>query len=98
MLIDGEQTECAITKKFSDFVVAKGLYKSRQRILVLEAFLATGQQNSVEDLFAVLRGKHPAFGRSTVYRTMKLIVECGIAREHAVAGTHARYEKISTAS
>ena len=87
MLIDGEQTACAITKIFSDFVAAKGLYMSRQRILVLEAFQSAGEQSSVEELFTMLRENHPAFGRSTVYRTMKLMVECGVARVIVVDGT-----------
>ncbi|MHB8058352.1 MAG: Fur family transcriptional regulator [Desulfuromonadaceae bacterium] len=96
MLIDCKQTDCTITKIFSDFVAAKGLNMSRQRTLVLEAFLSAEQQNNVEDLFIVLREKHPAFGRSTVYRTMKLMVECGIVRVITVDGA-SRIEKCQEA-
>jgi len=46
MLIDGNQADCTIKKIFSDFVAAKGLNMSRQRTLVLEAFLSAEQQTA----------------------------------------------------
>jgi hypothetical protein len=61
MLKCGQQTSCTITKIFSDFVAAKGLHMSRQRILVLEAFQSAGEQSSIEELFTILRENHPAF-------------------------------------
>lgn len=65
---------------------------SRQRALVLDAFISERRQISVDDLFIKLRTRHPTFGRSTVYRTMKLLAECGIARVISVDGA-CRYEK-----
>lgn len=92
MLTGEEQMHCAITDIFRKFIAAKGLNMSRQRALVLDAFLSEMQQISVDDLFIKLRTKHPAIGRSTVYRTMKLLAECGIARFVLVDGT-CWYEK-----
>jgi Fur family ferric uptake transcriptional regulator len=77
---------------FRDFIVARGLNMSRQRILVLESFLSAEQQITADDLFTGLRSKQPALGRTTVYRTLKLMVECGIARMIVVDGT-CRYER-----
>jgi len=91
MLTGEERMDCTATRTFRDFITAKGLNMSRQRILVMDAFLSESEQISVDDLFIKLRTRHPALGRSTVYRTMKLLAECGIARFVLVDGT-CRYE------
>lgn len=87
MLTGEGQLSCVVTKTFRDFIAANGLNMSRQRTLILGAFLSSGQQITVDDLFAELRRKQPAVGRSTVYRTLKLIAECGIARVILLDGT-----------
>lgn len=93
MLTGEEQMRSAITDIFRKFIAAKGLNMSRQRIIVMDAFLSESRQIDVDDLFIKLRAKHPAIGRSTVYRTMKLLAECGIARLFLVDGT-CWYEKV----
>lgn len=92
MMTGEEQTICTVTNIFREFIAARGLNMSRQRTRVLEEFLSVGQQITVDDLFIKLRTKHPTIGRTTVYRNLKLIVECGIARVILVDGT-CRYEK-----
>lgn len=92
MLTGEEQLGCAITEIFRKFIAARGLNMSRQRALVLDAFLSESRQISVDDLFIELRTRHPTLGRSTVYRTIKLLAECGIARVILVDGA-CRYEK-----
>lgn len=92
MLTGEEQPGCTATKFLRNFIAAKGLNMSRQRALVLDTFLSESRQISVDDLFIKLRTTHPTLGRSTVYRTMKLLAECGIARFVLVDGT-CRYEK-----
>lgn len=91
MLTGEERMDCTATIIFRDFVAARGLNMSRQRTLVLDAFLSSGQQITVDDLFTALRSRQHALGRSTVYRTLKLIAECGIARVILEGGT-CRYE------
>ena len=39
-----------------------------------------------------LRSKHPSIGYATVYRTLKLFNECGIAEERNFGDGQARYE------
>lgn len=84
---------CNSSKLFRNFISAKGLNMSRQRELVLDAFLSRGQQMSVDDLYIKLRTQFPTLGRATVYRTLKLLVECGIARACLVDGAPIQYEK-----
>jgi len=78
---------------FRDFIAARGLNMSRQRALILEAFLSAPSQFSVDELYIKLRLQHPSLGRSTVYRTMKLIVACRIARIVVLEGAPVQYEK-----
>jgi Fur family ferric uptake transcriptional regulator len=68
------------------------LKHTKQREAILEAFLeATGHVTS-EDLYQRIRGKHPNIGFTTVYRTMKLLCEAGLANERHFDGGVTRYE------
>lgn len=86
-------------RAFHSFAVAKGLRSTRQRDIILDFFLSTHQHVSTEELYLKVRASHPGIGYATVYRTLKLFVEAGLAREillhdgqtryeHAVAGEH----------
>jgi Fur family ferric uptake transcriptional regulator len=74
-------------------VARAGLNHSRTRDAVVEAFLATPGHVSVEELTAIVRGRGPAVGYSTVYRTMKLLAECGLAALHDFGDGLTRYER-----
>jgi Fe2+ or Zn2+ uptake regulation protein len=97
MLTGEEQMCCTSAKIFRNFIAAKGLNMSRQRALILDAFLSEGPRMSVDDLYIRLRTQHPTLGRATVYRTLKLLVECGIARAFIVDGVPVKYEKYQSA-
>lgn len=58
---------------------AKGLKHSAVRDVVVEEFLRAGAHLSIEELLARVRGRAPRAGYSTVYRTLKLLVEHGQA-------------------
>ncbi len=68
------------------------LKHTKQREAILEVFLsATGHVTS-EDLYQEVRAKHPHIGYTTVYRTMKLLCEAGLAHEHQFGDGLTRYE------
>ena len=86
-------------KTFSNFAASKGLRSTRQRDIILDIFLSTHQHISVEELYLKIKSSNPSIGHATVYRTLKLFTEAGLAREillhdgqtryeHAVAGEH----------
>lgn len=77
---------------FHDFIAQRGLKSTRQREIILDAFLAVGRHISIEDLYLKLRSKHPNIGYATVYRTLKLFAESGIAREIDFGDGQTRYE------
>jgi Fur family transcriptional regulator, ferric uptake regulator len=82
-------------KIFHDFIAEKGLKSTRQRDAILEAFLASDRHLSIEELYLLLRDAHPTLGYATVYRTLKLFAESGIAREFHFGDGQTRYEHVA---
>ena len=80
------------TKIFSEFLGRKGLKTTSQRKIILRAFLSSQSHCSTEDLYLKLRKSHPKIGYATVHRTLKLLVECGVAIEQHFGDGHARFE------
>lgn len=77
---------------FREYLQRKGLKSTRQREIILDEFLKAGSHLSTEDLYLRLRKKHPTIGYATVYRTLKLFAECGIASECHFSNRETRYE------
>jgi Fur family ferric uptake transcriptional regulator len=55
-------------------------------------FLEAKQHVSSEDLYQSVREQHPTIGYTTVYRTMKLLAEAGLATERHFDDGITRYE------
>ncbi len=77
----------------ADYLVKHGLKRSAQREAILEAFLKAGHHVSVEDLLKIVRRREPEVGRTTIYRTLKLFQEAGLASE-LLFGGEARFEPL----
>jgi Fur family ferric uptake transcriptional regulator len=69
------------------------LKRSAQREAILESFLKAGSHVSVEDLLKIVRRREPEVGRTTIYRTLKLFQEAGLASE-LLFGGEARFEPL----
>lgn len=81
-------------KIFQEFIASRGLKSTRQRDIILDCFLSSDHHISIEELYLKLRAKHPGIGYATVYRTLKLFAESGIARETHFGDGQTRYEHI----
>lgn len=66
-------------KVFEQYLADHGLKHSRQREIILQYFLDTSGHMTVEDLYRSLRPKHPEIGRTTIYRTLKLLCDAKLA-------------------
>jgi Fur family transcriptional regulator, ferric uptake regulator len=66
---------------FQNYIQKYGLRRTAQRDLILEIFLQTEEHLSSEDLYWLVQKQDPAVGQTTVYRTLKLLTEAGLARE-----------------
>lgn len=72
----------------------KGLKSTVQRDDIVDAFFKTNTHISLEELLKKVKRKNPKIGYATVYRTMKLLTECGIALERQFGDGRTRYEHI----
>jgi Fur family ferric uptake transcriptional regulator len=66
---------------FHEHLKRARLKRTSQRDLILDIFLDTEGHVSSEDLYSIVKAKDPSVGFTTVYRTLKLLKECGLARE-----------------
>ena len=69
-----------------------GLKHTEQRDTILRTFLETREHLSTDELAQLVKKKDPRIGFTTVYRTLKLLAECGLASEVAFHDGIARYE------
>lgn len=70
----------------------KGLRRSRQRDVVVRTFFGMGGHVAVDALLEQVRRADPRVGVATVYRTMKLLAEHGLAVPRDFGDGRARYE------
>jgi Fur family transcriptional regulator, ferric uptake regulator len=74
------------------YMERKGLRSTAQRRLVSDTFFRAPGHLSIDDMLALVRKRDPKVGYATVYRTLKLLVECGLANERQFEDTVTRFE------
>jgi Fur family ferric uptake transcriptional regulator len=80
------------------YMAKKGLRSTDQRKLIVDTFFDAENHVSIEELLAHVRAKDPRVGYATVYRTLKLLTECGVANERRFGDGLTRYELADDAS
>jgi Fur family ferric uptake transcriptional regulator len=78
--------------RFRSYLREQRLKSTAQRDAIVEVFLDGVGHVSVEELYGRVRQRNPGIGYATVYRTMKLLTECGVADERHFRNGEARYE------
>lgn len=73
-------------KIFDSHILSKNLKNSRQRELILEAFLSAEGHLTADGLYEIVKKKNPGIGYATVYRTLRLLCDSGISRELKLEG------------
>jgi Fur family ferric uptake transcriptional regulator len=79
-------------KIFDRFVAERGLKSTRQRSLIIEIFFGLDGHLSVEELWSKVRSTDARVSVATVYRTMKLLAESGLATPRNFGDGQTRYE------
>jgi Fur family ferric uptake transcriptional regulator len=77
---------------FEDFLRRKNLKHSKPRHDILEVFLASEGHISAQELYELVKRRNARVGFATVYRTLKLLDECGLARTLDYGDGTLRYE------
>ncbi len=81
-----------VNKIFTEFLKKKKLQLTEQRKKILDTFIKINRHLSVEELYDIIKKKNPAIGNATVFRTLKLLEEAGIARSVDFNDNVIRYE------
>jgi len=68
------------------------LKNTKQRGAILDVFLGVTGHITSDELFQRVRKEHPNIGYTTVYRTMKLLCDAGLATEHHFDDVITRFE------
>ena len=77
---------------FLEHIQKAGLRRTGQRDLILEIFLRTEEHLTSEDLYWLVQKEDTTVGHTTVYRTLKLLTEAGLAREVRFGDNKTYYE------
>jgi Fur family ferric uptake transcriptional regulator len=77
---------------FYEFLRQHGLKKTHQKELILETFLSNEGHMSVEDVYSLVKRKDKRVGIVTVFRTLKSLTACGIAKEITLGDGLTRFE------
>jgi len=79
-------------KIFLGYLQKNNLKLTNQRLKILEQFLSIEKHFSAEELYRIIRQKDPGVGYTTIYRTLKLICDAGLAREVDFGDGFTRFE------
>jgi Fur family ferric uptake transcriptional regulator len=71
----------SVRERIYAFITDKGLRKTSQRDAIIEAAFSTSEHYTAEELLAMSKKIEPSVSRATVYRTLPLLVECGVLKE-----------------
>lgn len=83
------------TDIFRRYIKDNGLQMTGQRMAIAEVFFRSSKHLSVEELYTLLRKKRIPAGRATVFRTLKLLRESGLAEELDLGDRTRRYEAVT---
>ncbi len=79
---------------FEDYITDKNLKQSRRRKEILNIFLKNERHLTAEELYIMVKEKCPSVGHTTIYRTLKLLCDCGISRGLKLEDGTTRYEHL----
>lgn len=95
IIINMEAVMKTPAERLDEHVKQKGLKSSGQRSVILSIMLGDERHHTVEELYEICKKKNPDIGIATVYRTVKLLCDAGIARELHINNDVTRYEIIT---
>jgi Fur family ferric uptake transcriptional regulator len=87
-----------LRSRLQSYMLKKGLRSTAQRRLIVDTFFEIASHTTIEDLLSEVRSRDKGIGYATVYRTLKLLAECGVASERRFGDGLSRYELADDAS
>jgi Fur family ferric uptake transcriptional regulator len=87
-----DQTAQERDEVLSRYMAEHGLKNTRQRNIIIDTFFGLKGHLSVEELWSEVRAQDARISVATVYRTMKLLHDCGLAHARNFGDGQTRYE------
>lgn len=88
----GERNLDRLRQNLDDYMSGKGLRTTEQRRLIVATFFETSDHLTIDELLERVRAIDHRVGYATVYRTMRMLTEGGIANELHFGDGVTRYE------
>lgn len=82
------------TDILKSYLDAKGFKSTAQRDYIADVFFKTNTHISLDELLKKVKRKNTNIGYATVYRTMRLLTECGLAVARQFGDGQTRYENL----
>jgi Fur family ferric uptake transcriptional regulator len=82
-------------ERLKTFMKQKGFKSTRQRDIIASEFFKCEDHITAEELYIIINKRHKEIGSTTVYRTLKLLAESGLATARVFADQLTRYEPVS---
>lgn len=82
----------AARERLAKWIAEKGLKSTRQRDAIVDTFFQARGHLSVDELLAQVQARDANIGAATVYRTMKILAEAGLASARHFDDGQTRYE------
>ncbi len=77
---------------FEEYLKTKSLNLTRERKLILNEVFSNDGHLEADEIFFRLRRDRKDVSRATVYRTLGLLVDCGLVRKVYLGEDHIHYE------
>ena len=90
--VSGARETRSLKERWAAFLSERGLNTTQQRELIVEMFLRSHEHVSIDELLARVRKRNPRVGYATVYRTLKLLLDSGVASARQFEDGQTRYE------
>lgn len=91
-VLEVDNRESYLRERLRRFLGERGLRSTRQRDLIVDAFFRAGRHVNAEELHRSVRKKDPSVGVATVYRTLRLLTESGVAAARNFGDGQSVYE------
>jgi Fur family ferric uptake transcriptional regulator len=81
-----------LKQRWRDYLTTRKMNTTQQRELIVDHFLRCRDHVSIDELLNRVRKRNKRVGYATVYRTLKLLVDSGLAHQRQFGDGQARYE------
>jgi Fur family ferric uptake transcriptional regulator len=82
-------------KFFVQYLRDNNLKVTKERLMLLEELFGSSGHLDADSLLFQLRSQGKHVSRATIYRTLDLLVQCGLARKSRLGREHYVYEKVT---